>query len=502
MLNATYGPDGTGVWWLNWTPDPAAAGGYDILLPDGSHVTASPGTSSYRLGTKPAAAPKIRTLGGYEIAVEVTPGLTVTQTITDGQTITVPITWEAKPSAAVTKVDFYIDGAKKWQENISPYVFNGDGNKLNPAAYSNGPHTFEAWAYPTSGAAPAKVKAVATVQNTAHDGRVSVAFVTGAGTDALLNSFTDADWAWVRAHWQRIYVFPPYSDRWLGKMPPAWAYQDAYAIYNPSEYANQHPDQIFKSASGVKLSIPWGGPPPPQYAADFSNPNWRQNYSDRVKAAATKSYGLYADDVNLDAMKATDGRRDAAGNYILVAPVVGGKVWTLGADWQPQFAAFMQKVKADNPQIERVHNALWWAGNDGAVQAVQDQIKAATHFSFERGFNDSNYNLSQFTRLFAFIDKIHSWGVAAYHLSYDTTLEGAKFNLGCALLCSNGTDYVSSPAAMLAPKTYQPMFDTDLGSAPNPRYQTGTAGILQRDFTKGVLVVNLNTRRATIPGVA
>jgi hypothetical protein len=315
------------------------------------------------------------------------------------------------------------------------------------------------------------------------EGQLSTVFVTGSATDALLNSFTDAQWQWARDHWDRIYVYPPYSDRWLGKMPKAWAYQDSYAIYNPSSYADAHPDQILRDAGGNKLFIPWGckNGTCPQYAADFSNPNWRQHYSDQVKAAASKGYGLYADDVNLDAMKASDG----SGTY--KQPVVGGKAWQL-PDWQREFATFMEKVATDNPSIERVHNALWWAGSDGQNADVQRQIKSCNVFSFERGFNDPNYrkDLSQLTRLFNFIDLIHSWGVAAYHLSYATDTQGAMFNLACALMCSNGHDYVSGPAALMAPSSWWAGYQTNLGAAKGPRTQVST-GVWERPFEHGVV---------------
>lgn len=387
---------------------------------------------------------------------------------------TVTLGWDAVPGSA---------GYRFKLEDIVKVPHTWDATRTTVrVAKSNLPVTVEALSVVDSGTWPPPAP-------TSDEGRVSTVFVTGSSTDALLNGFSDADWTWARDHWQRVYAYPPYSDRWMGKMPKAWAYQDSYAIYNPSQYATDHPEQIIKDAAGNKLFIPWGQRPDgsyPQYAADPGNAAWRQNYSDRVKAAAVKGYGLYADDVNLDHVTVSGTPVDPR----------TGQTMTLSA-WDGYFAAFMQKVRADNPGIEIVHNCLWWAGNDGQSSSVQAQIKAATHVSLERGFNDGNYDPGQFTRLFAFIDLIHSWGVGAYHLSYDGSAQGATFNLGCALLVSDGNDFVSSPASLMSPSGWLPILDTDLGAAKGPRYSAGT-NKLRRDFARGFVLVDLVAKTATI----
>lgn len=320
-----------------------------------------------------------------------------------------------------------------------------------------------------------------------NEGRVKTVFKTGSDTDALLNGFDDTKWAWARDHWDRMYAFPPYSDRWMGKMPKAWAYQDSYAEYNDG---SPNLSWVLKDKDGNPLYIPWGKQNADgsysQYAADPGSPAWRQAYSDRVKAAAAKGYGLYADDVNLDHVTVSGTPIDPR----------TGQVMTLTA-WDQYFAEFMEKVRADNPDIEIVHNSLWWAGNDGQSASVQRQIKAATAISLERGFNDSNYDPGQFIRLFAYIDRIHSWGVGAYHLSYASDVASATFNLACALLCSNGMDFVSSPWQLMQPNGYQAMFDTNLGRAKGPRYQTGTY-TWARDFELGSVSVALDKKTGVI----
>lgn len=83
------------------------------------------------------------------------PAFTVIQSVQTGQIITAPITWTATPSQAVAKVEFFIDGVLKWTENTAPYVFNGDGQKFDPATVPNGPHILSVKATNASGMATA-----------------------------------------------------------------------------------------------------------------------------------------------------------------------------------------------------------------------------------------------------------------------------------------------------------------------------------------------------------
>jgi hypothetical protein len=447
-LNPTIKKDSAGIWWLEWTSDPSAIL-YDIYMPDSTkHIQAGKLATKSRLGAKkPIQMPKIASV----------------------------------PYPAVVSYETAMDP--------------------------------DAPPPPT----PSGIRA----------GRVGTVFVTGSSTDAMLNGFNDAQWQWARDHWDRIYAFPPYSDRWMGKMPKAWAYQDSYAIYTNQvalhtlaenidikmstgdvptiketaldyhlKYASQKelhaaidPALLLRDSGGRPLYIPWGcsGGSCPQYAADFSSPGWRQMYSDRVKAAATKGYGLFADDVNLDAMKAGD----TSGH--LVAPVVNGHTWTLSGDWQPRFAEFMQKVRVDNPLVEIVHNSLYWANGP----SVDQQIKQADIFCLERGFNDSNYSASQIEGLWSWIDKIHSWGVGAFHLSYASDTKGSLFNLACALMCSNGHDFVSSPSGLMSPSGWQSFLDTDLGDEKVARREI-SPNIWNRVFDLGEVDVDLNTKTGTI----
>jgi hypothetical protein len=51
------------------------------------------------------------------------------------------VTWSATTSAPVAQVEFLIDGKTRWIEWVAPYVFGGDGGKLNASGLRPGTHT-------------------------------------------------------------------------------------------------------------------------------------------------------------------------------------------------------------------------------------------------------------------------------------------------------------------------------------------------------------------------
>ena len=77
--------------------------------------------------------------------------ISVTSSIANGATLSGSVSWTATPSGSVSKVDFYMDGALKWTENAAPYVFNGDGNKLDTKTLSDGSHVLKVVATATDG---------------------------------------------------------------------------------------------------------------------------------------------------------------------------------------------------------------------------------------------------------------------------------------------------------------------------------------------------------------
>ncbi len=64
------------------------------------------------------------------------------QTIADGATVSDRVSWQVVVSGTTPdRVEFWIDGTRRWTENGAPYVFNGDGSTWNTAAETDGAHT-------------------------------------------------------------------------------------------------------------------------------------------------------------------------------------------------------------------------------------------------------------------------------------------------------------------------------------------------------------------------
>ena len=80
--------------------------------------------------------------------------------------------------------------------------------------------------------------------------------------ESSFNEYTDAPSPatkeWLRTHFWRILAFSPYFDSRTSWYPNAWAYRDAYAVYNGNPLVQQHPEWILKDNTGKKLYIPWG----------------------------------------------------------------------------------------------------------------------------------------------------------------------------------------------------------------------------------------------------
>ena len=93
------------------------------------------------------------------------PSFVVASSIANGATLAGSLTWTATPSGTtVSSVDFLIDGTVKRTENTSPYVFNGDGSKLDTATLPNGAHTLAVQAHAADGRTATTSSAV-TVAN-------------------------------------------------------------------------------------------------------------------------------------------------------------------------------------------------------------------------------------------------------------------------------------------------------------------------------------------------
>jgi mannan endo-1,4-beta-mannosidase len=88
-----------------------------------------------------------------------------TQAPLDGQTVSGAITWSVSVTGETpSRVDFAIDGSKKWSQASAPYLYGGVSGGLDTRTLSNGLHTLTATAAGSRGARAASTVTV-NVQN-------------------------------------------------------------------------------------------------------------------------------------------------------------------------------------------------------------------------------------------------------------------------------------------------------------------------------------------------
>jgi hypothetical protein len=342
----------------------------------------------------------------------------------------------------------------------------------------------------------------------------------GEGTVQLLkrttpasDSFTAAPSAslqqWMSGHFWRMVVFSPYFDSRTAWFPNGWIYIDSYAIYRhpPSwiaDVATAHPDWIFRDAAGNPLFIPWGCDAAdgcPQFAADFSNPDFRQWWIDNARAelAGGQYHGVWIDDVNMDFRVG-----DSQGNSATPINRQTGAPMDETA-WREAFAGFLEQVRTELPSIEIAHNAIWYAGGDARQSDpnVRREIVASDFVNIEHGVNDSGLTSGtgqwSLRALLAYVDAVHEAGRSAIlgDAGGDTpSAPSLEYALACYFLISTGRDAIGD-GGFAGPDNWWSGFDARLGAAAGPRYEW--QGLLRRDFDDGmVLVREPRVKRVTV----
>lgn len=328
-------------------------------------------------------------------------------------------------------------------------------------------------------------EALADTAGTVHFERMA-----DSSFDQYTQNPSAATQAWLRAHMWRMGVWAPYFDDKTSWYPNAWVYDDAYAVYNGSQLASEHPEWILKDDSGQPLYIPYAcsGGTCPQYAGDIGDPAYRQYWIDDLKSKLAHGYkGVFVDDVNMD-LRVSDGNGDA------VTPINSntGQPMT-AAVWRGYMADFMAEIRAQLPSsYEIVHNVIWYAGDHAGTNnaAIKKEVSSADFINVERGLNDSGLTGGSgqwsVNALLGFVDQVHALGKQVVLDGTASTDAGLQYNLAGYFLVSDGGDAVAGSGQ--TPASWWSGFDVNLGTASTNRY--GWNGLLRRDFSAGMVLLN------------
>ena len=339
---------------------------------------------------------------------------------------------------------------------------------------SNGGGVEDAHATPVEGSTPASA------------GTVKFVKAANAAFDVYTQNPTTAQRQWMREHYWRMRTYSPYFDSRLAWFPDAWVYKDLYAIYTDSALATEHPEWILRDAAGNSLYIPFAcaGGTCPQYAADVGDPGFRAYWIDATGATLAKGYrGLFIDDVNMTISRVGNG----AGQPVAPTDPRTGRTMT-DTDWRRYVAEFTEQIAAAFPQIEIVHNALWFLGHDDA--SIQRQLMSADIIEVERGVNDAGLRGAGtfgLPTLFAHIDWLHARGKNVLFDATAASNKAREYGLAGWFLIDTGGDALGNDPGG-TPDDWWPGYDVALGPALGPRY--AWSDVIRRDFDRGIVLLN------------
>jgi hypothetical protein len=162
-------------------------------------------------------------------------------------------------------------------------------------------------------------------------------------------------------------------------------------------------------------------------------------------------------------------------------------------NWRRYMAEFTGQIRAAFPNVEIVHNSIWYAGPPGVRDRdsyIHRQIAAANYLNIEFGVNDSGLTGGaghwSLNSLLEYIDRIHAVGKGAIIDGVAADRVGREYALASYYLISSGADALGNSAA--TPDAWWSGFDTNLGTPSAPR--TMWNGLMRRDFSGGIVLVN------------
>jgi hypothetical protein len=305
---------------------------------------------------------------------------------------------------------------------------------------------------------------------------------------------------WMREHYDRMLTYSPYFDSRLQWYPQAWLYKDSYAIHTDSSIAKEHPDWVLHDEDGNQLYIPYDCSRGrcPQYAGDIGNPEFRLRWIADLRRKLEKGYlGVYVDDVNLD-WRVSDG----FGDYVKPIDPRTGKTMSL-ADWRRYFAEFMELIRQEFPDIEIVHNAIWYATPVDDPFIIR-QVQAADYIGIERGATDDGIVAGRgkygFQTFLAFIDRVHRLGgsILLDDDDSDTSVE-RDFELAAYFLVTTGNDLIGADGdrRRMRPGDFWQGYELNLGPPVSEHFRTRER-LIARDFECGRVLLNEPGRPSTV----
>jgi len=317
-------------------------------------------------------------------------------------------------------------------------------------------------------------------------GRAHFVVRTSPAFDPYLKASSSQSKQWFQSHVWRMMVYSPFFDSKLGWYPGGWAYINLYGLHTDWPVVGDHPEWLLRNAQNKPLYIPYdcANGACPLYAADVSSPQYRAYWISRARELVAKGYrGLWIDDVNLE-FRVSDG----SGRHIApVDPSTGKEM--LYEDWKRYVAAFCGEIRNAFPNIEILHNSIWYAGgpNRDLDPSVSKELQAADYITLERGVADhgltggeGGWSLDAF---FRYVDRRHAQGTGVI---VDNTGSLGEYGVAAYFLISSGKDGLGGHD--VTPDHWLAALDIDLGSPLGPRSRVG--GVFRREFERGVVVLN------------
>jgi len=338
-------------------------------------------------------------------------------------------------------------------------------------------------------AAVAELTTVAGSAPSERPGRIQIVRNAAHGFDSFLRHSSPAQRSFMRSHYWRVRGYTPSFDGALGWAPPSHVYVDLYALY-PSRKRDRrimrrHPNWVLRNAAGRRLYIPYGcdGDRCTAYAANPGSAGWRKRWIAHARRQVRKGYaGLFIDNVNLE-MRVGDG----AGRPATPVDPRTEAPMTIAA-WRNYVAGFTERIRAELPGAEIVHNAIWFTARDAAAAR---QARAADIVELERGCSDpglvagdGRFGIETFL---SHIDWLHSLGASVLLEPYGREAARREYDVACYFLISSGQDAMAS-AFQTDPGDWWRGWDVQLGAPLGGRYVWND--VLRRDFTNGYVLLN------------